>query len=257
MPRVKLTVEYDGTHYVGWQLQPNGPSIQGRLQRALSQLFGEAVSCVAAGRTDSGVHAAGQVVAFDPPIVLPMRAYLIGLNGILPEDIAVVQATEVDDAFDPRRWAKGKRYIYRIINRRVRAPLQRHTHWEIFQPLDVGAMQAAAECLVGEHDYSAFRAADCEADHAVRRMWKAEVAGKSGEEITFTIEGTAFLKHMVRNLTGTLVDVGRKKHAPEWVKALLEGKDRTKSGATAPPHGLTLDEVLYDDPPRPRTLPAA
>jgi tRNA pseudouridine38-40 synthase len=251
MPRIKLVLEYDGTHYVGWQLQPNGPSIQGRLMRAIAELVGSPVDVVAAGRTDAGVHARGQVVAFDSPVNLPLKAYAMGLNGLLPDDLAVVSAEEVDPAFDPRRWAKGKRYEYRISNLRRRSPLRRATHWEIFQPLDLAAMQEASAHLLGEHDFSSFRAAECEAKHPIRKVTRAELTGTSGDEIRFTVEGTAFLRHMVRNLIGTLALVGRRKQRPGWVKDVLEAKSRAHPGTTAPAHGLTLVEVFYGNPPGP------
>ena len=252
MPRIKLVLEYDGTQYVGWQAQPNGPSIQGRLQQALQELIGAPVGVFAAGRTDSGVHARGQVVAFDSPLNLPPRAYSMGLNGLLPADIAVVTAEEVDPAFDPRRWAKGKRYVYRISNLRGRSPLRRLTHWEIFQPLDLEAMKQGALHLLGRHDFTSFRAADCEAKHPIRQIHRAHFEGTVGDELTFTVEGTAFLRHMVRNLIGTLVHVGRGKHPSSWVKEVLEARRRDHAGVTAPPHGLCLVEVFYSDPPGPK-----
>ncbi len=251
MPRIKLVLEYDGTHYVGWQLQPNGPSIQGRLMRALHELLGSSVDVYAAGRTDSGVHARGQVAVFDSPLNLPLRAYWMGLNGLLPDDVAVVKAEEVDPAFDPRRWATGKRYQYRISNLRARSPLRRLSHWEIFQPLDLEAMRAGAQHLLGKHDFTSFRAAECEAKHPVRTITRVDFSGSVGDEIVFTVEGTAFLRHMVRNLIGTLVNVGRSKHPAAWVKEVLEAKTREHAGVTAPPHGLTLAEVFYATPPGP------
>ena len=250
MPRVKLVLEYDGTNYVGWQIQDNGPSVQGRVQRAIQELVGGPVTLVAAGRTDSGVHARGQVVAFDSPRQLPLKAYWMGLNSLLPEDIAVVRAEEVRDDFDPRRWSDGKRYRYLVSNKRSRTPLRRLTHWEIFQPLNVAAMVEGATHLLGRHDYSAFRASDCQAAHATRKLSRVEVSGAPGDEIGFVVEGTAFLKHMVRNLVGTLIDVGRGRHSPTWVREVLEGRDRTKAGPTAPAHGLCLDEVFYGVGPR-------
>jgi tRNA pseudouridine38-40 synthase len=250
MARVKLVLEYDGTNYCGWQIQENATSVQGRVQKAIHDLVGQQVIVMAAGRTDSGVHARGQVVAFDSPRQLPLKAYWMGLNSLLPEDISVVKAEEVDEAFDPRRWSKGKRYRYLVSNRRARSPLRRLTHWEIFQPLNVTLMQEATKHLVGHHDYSAFRASDCQAAHALRELTKVEVTGASGDELTIVIEGTAFLKHMVRNLVGTLVEVGRGRQPVEWVKQVLDGKDRTRAGPTAPPHGLCLDEVFYGQGPR-------
>jgi tRNA pseudouridine38-40 synthase len=249
--RFKLTLEYDGTGYVGWQVQPNGPSIQGTLAGALEALLGERVAVEAAGRTDSGVHALGQVACFSTARELPLKAYWMGLNAHLPPDIAVVAAEEVPLAFDPRRWSRGKRYRYRVSNRRSRSPLRRHTHWELFMPLDVEAMRAGAQHLLGRHDFSAFRAADCEAAHAVREVRALDVEGRAGDEVTFTVNGTAFLKHMVRNLVGTLVEVGRGKRPPAWVGEVLAGRDRTRAGITAPAHGLALLEVFYGEGPHP------
>lgn len=217
MPRLKLTVEYDGTEYVGWQVQPNGRSIQAELSRALQTLLKEEVSLAAAGRTDAGVHALGQVVSFRTDKALPLKAYVLGLASLLPEDIAVTSAEEVPDAFDPRRWSLGKRYRYLIYNGPTRSPLRRRTHWQIFQPLDVGAMREGAALLLGRHDFSAFRAADCAAPHAVREVTSVDVSGAAGEEIAITVDGTAFLKHMVRNIVGTLVQVGRGKQPASWV----------------------------------------
>jgi tRNA pseudouridine38-40 synthase len=250
MPRLKLCLEYDGTNYVGWQIQLNGPSVQGRVQLALQELLGEPVPVLSAGRTDSGVHARGQVVAFDSPRALPLRAYWMGLNGLLPDDIAVVSAEEVPDAFDPRRWARGKHYRYRVGNRRTRSPHRRHTHWEVFQPLNLGAMQEAARVLLGAHDFSAFRASDCQAAHAHRELTRVELSGAAGDEIVIDVEGTAFLKHMVRNLVGSLVEVGRMRQPVAWLGQVLEGKDRTRAGPTAPPQGLCLERVFYGDGPR-------
>ncbi len=253
MARVKLVLEYDGTNYVGWQIQQNGPSVQGRVQRALAELTGEAITVQAAGRTDSGVHARGQVIAFEAPSRLPMRAYLLGLNALLPEDIAVVTAEEVDASFDPRRWSAGKRYRYCISNRRSRSPLVRHTHWEIFLPLNIAAMREGLVHLLGRFDFSAFRAADCQAAHALREVRRAELIDVGGSRYELIIEGTAFLKHMVRNIVGSVVEVGRNRHPPGWIKEVLEGRDRTRAGPTAPAHGLVLDEVFYGVVPSERT----
>ena len=245
MPRIKLIVEYDGTRYVGWQVQANGPSVHRELERGLAKLLGEDVAIAAAARTDSGVHAVGQVVCFSTSRSLPLKAYWMGLNNLLPQDIAAIGAEEVSEDFDPRRLARGKRYRYLIFNRRTPSPLRRHSHWQIFQPLDVPAMQAGAAFLVGRYDFSAFRAADCQASHPVRELRVVTVGGRVGEEIVFDVEGTAFLKHMVRNIVGTLVEVGKRRRKVEWVKETLESKDRGRAGPTAPPQGLTLVEVLY------------
>lgn len=245
MARIRLKVEYDGRGYVGWQTQPNGPSIQAALEKALATLLGQPISVSASGRTDAGVHAKGQIVCFDSPKDLPLKAYFLGLNRLLPEDIAVVSADEVDGGFDPRRHALGKRYRYHIYNRRSRAPLHRAFSWLYFYPLNVDLMHASAQVLLGRHDFSAFRAADCEAKHAVREIFKLEVKGQTGGEITVTVEGTAFLKNMVRNVVGSLVEVGRGKQKSAWLGQVLASRDRTFAGPTAPAHGLVLEEVFY------------
>jgi len=250
MPRVKLVLEYDGTEFVGWQVQPNGRSVQAVVEGALAELLGEAVKVAAAGRTDSGVHALGQVVAFSTWRELPMKAYAVGLNGHLPADVVVVAAEEVPEAFDPRRWSLGKRYRYRISNRKGRSPLRRRTHWELFAPLDVEAMREGARALLGRRDFSAFRAADCQAPHAVREVREVSIAGEAGGEVVVEVEGTAFLKHMVRNIVGTLVEVGKGKQSAGWVAEVLASRDRMRAGQTAPAHGLCLVEVRMGDGPR-------
>jgi tRNA pseudouridine38-40 synthase len=245
MPRVKLTLAYDGGDYVGWQVQSNGLAVQTVVERALEKLLGAPTPVQSAGRTDAGVHAEGQVVTLDTPRELPLRAYVQGLNSILPDDVAVVRAEVVPDAFDPRRWSHGKRYRYQISNRPTRSPLRRRTHWEFFNPLDMEAMRAGAVHLLGRHDFSAFRAADCQARHAVRAITRLDVETDAVDSLTITVEGTAFLKHMVRNLVGTLVEVGRGKRSPEWVAEVLASRNRKLAGVTAPAHGLTLMEVFY------------
>ena len=253
MPRLKLTLEYDGTRYVGWQVQPNGVSIQARLMRGLEQLLGEPVAVSVAGRTDAGVHATGQVVCFDTERQLPLKAYWLGLNRLLPEDIAVVRAEQVPPDFDPRRWSLGKRYRYRVSNLPSRSPLRRFTHWEVFTPLDVEALRRGAAHLVGRHDFSAFRASDCQAAHAVREVRRVEIHAAARGELSFSVEGTAFLKHMVRNLVGTLVEVGKGRRPDTWVAEVLASRERPRAGPTAPPQGLVLEEVFYAEGPPPRS----
>jgi tRNA pseudouridine38-40 synthase len=249
MPRVRLTLEYDGTDFVGWQRQPNGRSVQEVLETALAELLRAPVPTAAAGRTDAGVHALGQVVAFDAPRALPSKAYVRGLSSLLPGDVAVVAADEVPDDFDPRRWATGKRYRYLISRRPFRAPLLRRTHWEVFSSLDVESMQIASAALLGTHDFSSFRAADCEAPHPRRTLRELELQ-TVGHILRIEVEGTAYLKHMVRNIVGSLVEVGRGRRVPGWIAEVLAARDRTLAGPTAPAHGLTLVEVTYGDGPR-------
>ncbi len=245
MPVVVLTLEYDGTRYVGWQVQPNGPSVQAEVERALATLHHAPRRVTAAGRTDAGVHARGQVVSFAEPEPLPLRAYVLGMNALLPPDVAVRAARLEPDGFDARRSARGKRYRYRIENAPTRSPLSRLRAWQHFQPLDVSSMRAAAAHLVGRHDYAAFRASDCASRHAVREVRRLEILGEPGGRIEVVVEATAFVKHMVRNIVGTLVEVGEGKRAPAAMPALVESRDRTRAGPTAPPQGLYLDEVFY------------
>ncbi len=243
---IKLTVEYDGTAYVGWQVQPNGPSIQSKLEEALAALVGEPTRVTGAGRTDAGVHARAQVASFRTPRDLPLKAFVAGMNGLLPRDIAVIHAEECRPDFDARRSARGKIYRYRIVNRPTRAPLSARYAWEVFRPLDLAPMQRAALSLVGEHDFSAFRAADCPAENPVREVRRLEVLpGPDG--LAIEVEATAFLKHMVRNFVGTLVEVGAGARDPEDPGRVLAGRDRTRAGPTAPPQGLCLMRVLYVD----------
>jgi tRNA pseudouridine38-40 synthase len=244
---VRLVIEYDGTRYVGWQVQPNGPSIQAEVERALATLRKAPVRVTAAGRTDAGVHALGQVVSFAEERPLPLDAYFKGMNALLPADIAVREAGFEPDGFDARRSAAGKRYRYRIENGRTRAPLSRHVAWQQFRPLDVEAMRAGAARLIGRHDFAAFQAADCQCEHAVRDLTRLDVVGEAGGRIELVVEATAFVKHMVRNLVGTLVEVGLGKRSPGSIDALLASGDRTKAGPTAPPQGLCLEEVFYGD----------
>jgi tRNA pseudouridine38-40 synthase len=244
---VKLTLEYDGTRYVGWQVQPNGPSVQAEVERALATLHKSPPRRVtAAGRTDAGVHARGQVVSFAAERPLPLVAYVKGMNALLPEDVAVRAASLEADGFDARRSARGKRYRYVIENVETRAPLTRLQAWQVFGRLDADAMREAAHHLVGRHDFAAFQAADCEAHHAIREVRRLDVVGEGGGRIDVIVEATAFVKHMVRNIVGTLVEVGLGKRAPDSMPALLAAADRTRAGRTAPPQGLFLEKVFYD-----------
>jgi tRNA pseudouridine38-40 synthase len=245
---LKLTLEYDGAPFVGWQVQPNGPSVQGAVQDAVEKLCGAKVRVTGAGRTDAGVHARGQVASLDPPRQLPLSAWTAGLNGHLPAEIACVRAEEAPPGFDARRWARGKRYVYTVIRSPVRSPLWRGRAWEIRRPLDLSAMEGTLPHLRGVHDFSAFRAADCPARTTVREVRELSLRVeplREGELIEVRIEATAFLKHMVRNLVGTLIEVGHGKRSPASVGELIESRDRTRAGPTAPPHGLVLDEVFY------------
>ena len=244
MTFLKLTLEYDGGGFVGWQVQPNGRSVQEELEKGIERLCAERLRVTGAGRTDAGVHARGQVASLRAPRELPLKAWTAGLNALLPDDLACVRAEVAPEGFDARRWARGKRYAYTILQTPVRSPLQRGRAWEIRRPIDVAAMRRAAPALVGTHDFSALRAADCPARTTVREIRKLEIEA-SGPRIRVVLEATAFLKHMVRNIVGTLVEVGHGRRPAESLAALLEGRDRKSAGPTAPAHGLVLEEVFY------------
>jgi tRNA pseudouridine38-40 synthase len=243
--RLKLTLEYDGSAFVGWQVQPNGESVQSCVEKALEQLCQQHINVEAAGRTDAGVHAVGQVVAFNAPLHLPLQAFSRGLSSLLPRSVAVRAASFADASFDPRRQAKGKHYRYQISNLPNRSPLRSGTMWEHYAPLNVDHMHTAAQSLLGRHDFTSFRAADCQAKTAMREIFSIEVSKSTDEIISFSFRGSAFLKHMVRNMVGSLVEVGRGKHSPEWIAEVLAAKNRTLAGPTAPAHGLCLMEVFY------------
>lgn len=244
--QLRLVVEYEGGAYQGWQLQPGGPTVQGVLEQALATVLREPVRARAAGRTDAGVHAKGQVVAARvsraPADLERLRR---GLNALTPDDVAIREIALVDDAFDPRRDARSRVYEYRILNAPAPSPFWRRFAWHVMRPLDVPAMEAAARRLEGEHDFAAFRAADAEPVRSTVRRVLASRIQRQDTLLVYRIEATAFLKHMVRNIIGTLVEVGLGERAPETIAALIAGRDRTHAGATAPPHGLVLVAVRY------------
>jgi len=242
--RFKLVIEYDGTEYHGWQMQPNGRSIQAVLQQAVHQLTGEAASVVAAGRTDAGVHARGQVISFALARPVAAETLVRGLNALTPPDICINNAEPVADDFHPRRAARSRVYVYRIWNRRWLSPFWRRYVWHVRYPLDDERMRMGAAQLLGEHDFSSFQAAGCQARHAVRRVLRSEVE-RCGELLTYTIEATGFLRHMVRNIAGTLVEIGAGSRPADAIPQLLAARDRTQAGPTAPASGLCLAEVKY------------
>lgn len=242
--RLALGVSYDGGPFFGFQAQARGPTVQGELEAALGRVAAAPVRIVAAGRTDSGVHASLQVVHFDPPRVRPLQAWLLGTNRFLSPAIAVGWVRPVAPDFHARFSALGRRYRYRIVNRATRPVLDRHTAAWIREPLDAAAMHLAAQALVGEHDFSSFRAAGCQARHPVRRVDRIDVR-RRGERLDVVIEGNAFLHHMVRNIVGTLLAVGHGRQAVGWPGRLLALRDRTRAEPTAPACGLTLEAVRY------------
>jgi tRNA pseudouridine38-40 synthase len=244
--QLKLTVEYDGEAFQGWQLQPGGPTVQAVLEQALATALREPVRVRGAGRTDAGVHARGQVAAVRVTNVpADLGRLQKSLNALTPDDVAVRAIEVVGDDFDPRRHARSRAYEYRILNAAAPSPFWRRHAWHLPRPLDAHAMAAAAAALVGEHDFAAFRAADAEPVRStVRRAFVSRVDHES-ELLVYRIEATAFLKHMVRNIVGTLVEVGAGVRPVEDLTAVLAGRDRTRAGPTAPPHGLCLVAVRY------------
>lgn len=241
---IKLTVEYDGTNYHGWQIQPSGETIQSVLERAVSTFLGKPTRVIGSGRTDAGVHALGQVANFSCDKEYDAHRILRGLNALTPTDISIKDAEVVPDSFDARRDGRARVYEYRILNRSTPSPFHRNRAWHLHEPLELAAMRGAIGCLVGEHDFTSFRAAGCDAAHPVRKVYRVSLEQRE-ELLVFTIEATAFLRHMVRNIVGTLVEVGRGLRRPESFAELLRARDRTKAGMTAPACGLFLVEVKY------------
>lgn len=244
--RVALGIEYDGTGYVGWQRQKSGVGVQAIVEETLGKVADQSIDIVCAGRTDTGVHATGQVVHFDTTADRTDRGWLLGANSNLPDDINVSWAAHVADDFHARFSATGRSYRYLILNRHYRSALSRNRAWWVYEPLAENAMQEAAAHLVGKHDFSAFRAAGCQASTPVRELSELSVS-RCGDRIAITVRANAFLQHMVRNLVGTLAAIGRGEQKPEWALSVLASRDRSKGGIAAPPHGLTLIGVEYPD----------
>jgi len=243
--RIALGIEYDGSRFLGWQTQPEGGSVQDALQAAISRIADEAVRVTCAGRTDRGVHARGQVVHFDTLAERPDSAWVRGVNAMLPEAVAVLWSQPVAADFHARYSALSRTYRYVLLNRPVRPALAaRHAGWH-HAPLALEPMREAAALLLGEHDFSAFRAAECQAKNPVRTLHGIDVERK-GEYVEFTLRANAWLQHMVRNIVGTLVYVGKGKHPPQWAKQLLESADRSLAAPTFGPEGLYLEAVEYD-----------
>lgn len=244
MQRIALGIEYDGANYSGWQKQHHCPSIQTHLEKALSQIATVPISVICAGRTDARVHASGQIIHFDTPVLRQNIAWIKGVNTHLPHDIRVLWAKEVDSAFNARRSAISRRYCYVIVNRPISPGILRQGASWVREALDETLMQEGAQYLLGTHDFNAFRATQCQAKSSVRNVTAINVK-RQGSNIIIDISANAFLHHMVRNITGTLLMVGQKKYPPVWVKEVLASKDRKAAGFTAPPQGLYLIKVCY------------
>ncbi len=243
--RIALGVSYDGSRLSGWQSQPSGNTVQDHLEAALASVAGSAVRVTAAGRTDAGVHALAQVAHFDTVAARPEQAWVRGVNSSLPPEIAVQWACAVSDAFHARFAATGRRYVYLLCNQAVRpAPFADRVGW-YHAPLDAAAMRSAALALVGEHDFSAFRSAECQARSPVKTLERVEIHERR-PYLWFDFTATAFLHHMVRNIVGALIEVGKGKRAASWLSGVLESRDRTLAAPTFGPHGLYLAGVRYD-----------
>jgi tRNA pseudouridine38-40 synthase len=242
--RLAIGIEYDGTNYNGWQNQSHAPSIQASLNKALSYVADETIACIGAGRTDSGVHAAGQVAHFDTRADRNPRSWLLGINSNLADDINVLWVKPVANEFHARYSAVSRSYRYVILNRPVRSALSRLGAWWVREPLDIETMSVAARYLVGTHDFSSFRASGCQAKSPVRELRRLEIRGFD-QWINVECEANAFLHHMVRNIMGSLVRVGRGEAGPEWIQTLLEARDRRLADITAPAAGLILEHVGY------------
>ena len=243
--RIALGVEYDGNPYNGWQSQPDGRTVQDVLQMAFSQVAGDRISLVATGRTDTGVHALEQVVHFDTQAARPLTAWVRGANALLPSSVAVLWVHAVDDEFHARFSAQARSYRYHLFCRPVHSAVQHGKVGWFHQPLDVEKMREAASYLLGEHDFNAFRASACQAKSPVKNLTQLTIQ-QQGELISLDLTANAFLHHMVRNIVGCLVYVGKGKYPPSWLEQVLEGRDRSKAAPTFAPDGLYLRRITYD-----------
>lgn len=245
MVRIALGLEYDGSRFCGWQTQPAACAVQDALEAALAAIANVPVKVASAGRTDTGVHALAQVVHFDTEALRPESAWVRGVNALLPAAVSVRWAREVAPEFHARFSAQARRYRYVLLNRAVRPGLAAGRVGWFHAALDIDAMQQAARYLIGEHDFSAFRAAECQAKTPVRNLTELNIR-RVNDYVVFDLRANAFLHHMVRNIVGGLVYVGKGKHTPEWVGELLRGRDRKLAAPTFAPDGLYLSAVEYE-----------
>lgn len=247
MKRVKLIVAYDGTNYKGWQVQPNGITVEQVLNENLSRLLGEEITVTGASRTDSGVHSLGNVAIFDTDTRMPAEKISFALNQRLPEDIVVQDSREVPAEWHPRYQNSRKTYEYRILNRTFRMPTRRLDTYFYYHPLDVEKMKQAASYLVGEHDFKSFCAVGAQVKTTTRTIYACDVEKDEQGIITIRVKGNGFLYNMVRIIAGTLIRVGGGELAPEEIPQILAKKDRAAAGPTAPAHGLTMIGLEYED----------
>lgn len=254
--RIALGLEYDGGPFHGWQTQPGGGTVQDAVEVALAAIAGEPVHVVCAGRTDAGVHARGQVLHFDTRAKRPGSAWVRGVNSRLPSQIAVQWSCTVGEGFHARFSATGRRYDYFLLNRPARSALEARGAGWYHAPLDHLAMRTAAACLVGEHDFSAFRSSECQAKSPVRNVDRIEIS-RVGDMVQFTFHANAFLHHMVRNIVGSLIEVGKGRCPPDWIGSVLESRSRALAAPTFAPQGLYLTSVDYDSQWRLPAFPAA
>ena len=241
-----MGIEYDGTGYNGWQRQKSGTGVQELLERALATVANEPVDAVCAGRTDAGVHAVAQVVHFDSVAERGGRNWVLGVNSNLPPDVNALWAVPVPGNFHARYSAIARTYRYLILNRLTRSALYRHRAWWLHRPLELAPMREAAEALIGEHDFSAFRAAGCQASTPHRRVLAVDLE-RRGDWVTVTVTANAFLQHMVRNIVGLLAAIGAGEEPPAWAAKVLASRDRREGAMTAPAQGLTLIAVEYPE----------
>lgn len=246
MKRIKIIVAYDGTNYNGWQIQPNGITIEGILNQALTELTGEPIIVVGASRTDSGVHSLGNVAVFDTNTRMPSEKISYALNQRLPEDIVVQNSCEVPSDFHPRRCKSRKTYEYKILNRKFPMPLRRYDTYFYYRKLDVDLMRQAAGHLIGEHDFKSFCSIHSQADTTVRTIYELSVV-EDQDMIVIRVTGSGFLYNMVRILAGTLIQAGLGEIQPEDMPGILSACDRSAAGPTAPAHGLTMVGIVFEE----------
>lgn len=259
MRTLRITLAYDGADFHGWQIQPGLRTAQGELEDAFARIVGERVRITGSSRTDAGVHALAQTASLSTECALPCPRLRAALDALTGDDLVPIEVVEAPAGFDARRWADGKTYEYRIRNAPTASPFERRYSWHLRDPLRLDAMRAAARSLAGEHDFSSFRAAGCDARSPIRVMRRLEVH-READTVRIVMEASGFLQGMARIISGTLVDVGRGRMDPDRVRGILDARDRRLAGRTAPPHGLFLVAVHYGetrptcrDPEPPRT----